>query len=42
MIWMQKVNAWEGKQLLFTLSLSDKATKKGPARRPALFISDVS
>lgn len=28
MIWMQKVNAWEGKQLLFTLSLSVKAKKR--------------
>lgn len=38
MIWMQKVNAWEGKQLLFTLSLSDKATKKGqPAGQPFLY-----
>ncbi len=42
MIWMLKVNAKEGIQALFTLSLSGKATKKGPARRPALFISDVA
>ncbi len=42
MIWMSMVNAKEGKQALFTLSLSGKATKKGPARRPALFISDVA
>lgn len=28
MIWMSMVNAKEGKQALFTLSLSGKATKK--------------
>ncbi|CCJ99229.1 hypothetical protein BN130_1879 [Cronobacter malonaticus 507] len=38
MIWMSMVNAKEGKQALFTLSLSGKATKKASPQASPFYI----